>query len=98
MILIFSTSQILYNKEVSFFFFKLKDFTETYFYLSPSWGILGNVVGKGSLWGGVPKPLGHTQCQKMKARAPQCSKLPVPQGPVHWVRAASWLSQAPAEC
>lgn len=55
----FSISQVLYNKDVSFS--KSKDFNETYFYLSPSWEVLGNGGRDGLSTGRGLRATGHLQ-------------------------------------
>ena len=58
----FSISQALYNKDVSFS--KSKDFNETYFYMSPSWGVLGS----------CSKPQATLKARKWKAKSSPAQK------------------------
>lgn len=84
----FSISQALYNKDVSFF--KSKDFNGTYFYLSPSWEVLGNGGRVGAQFGeGSQSHRPSSKIEMGRPRAFQHIKLTVPQCLFRWAQAAS---------
>lgn len=55
------------------------------------------VVGMEFSMGGVSEPQAVLKARNKigRPRAPRFSKLPVPQGLVHWARTTSWASKTP---